>query len=1107
MFASVMALSLGMSTQGADYYVDANAAKGGDGSDKAPYPTIQQAADVAQAGDTVFIKPGTYCETVKPKNSGKEGSPIMFRNCPGEEKPTICAGDRVTGPWKAEGGGIYSAPCAWNMGSARNHEPASLTNKLAYAGNVVVVNGDLMIEAREPNITGKEQLAEVRRQKRMFSCEIKEGETLIKDAPAWPDGFWNGGVLWISGGWAARNGSITNSQPSGTNCRIRLGAKTSEWEWWKGQGGCFLTGAKGALNQEKEFFLDEAANRLYLMAPGGEDPAGMTVYAKKRFTVIDMGGRSHVVFDGVNSMMGGILMTNATSCALRNGRHLYSSHLYRFQGQSGNWILGGDSARQDVEATSVSISGEDNRIEGCEIAYAATGVRLDGRNHVIRNCTITDIYGGNYFSAIYIAGWKPVGNEYGGHLIERNTIGRISRSAVSWCDISGGKKPTPYKKCRILYNHIFDFMENTEDGGAIYAWCVNGGGTEVAYNWIHGEHGGYHFNPAIYMDNWTYDFRYHHNVIWDVKIGIGWNTDKGGGRLDAYNNTLWARNKSLDMTIPSRDICRTYNNLGNKEFRGQVGNEMKNNRVTGPSFVGNPDKATSGLDFRPSSNSPAINAGVAVNGITEGSIGAPDAGAYEFGGVESVSAWTAGAGSKEFIAAPTFNPPARVTYTNEQLVAIGTVTEGAAIRYTTDGSEPSSTHGTAYSAPVKIGAKTVLKAVACKAGMSDSAVTWGTYNILCDIPREIFVAPAGQSTPAEPYGTPATAANDIQTAVDYVRAVGPAIKTVTLASGTYRISHQITIDVPVTVRSQKGGLAGAATTIVERVNVPWNQAPTRILRIAHAGAVIEGLTIRNGAGNSNGSEHGDGMGVHMTGGLVRDCIIRDNGHSDNYRGGGVYMAGGTISNCLITANSADTNGDGGGIYADGGQILNCRIIGNACGGKSGGGGICARGNTVIRNCLIARNTAYLEGGGGVSLGGGSLVENCTLVGNKASKAQAPLGQGGGVCRVKGSEGVIRNCIVYGNEAAHETNKNIYSTAAAGVTYTCTTNPVVAGEGNFSGDPLFANPQGGDYRVKPGSPCVDKGTNQPWMTPSATDLDGQPRQQNQVVDLGAYEQGR
>ena len=48
-FATVLALSLGLVVQGANYYVDGTA-KGGDGSVTAPFATIQQAADVAQAG-------------------------------------------------------------------------------------------------------------------------------------------------------------------------------------------------------------------------------------------------------------------------------------------------------------------------------------------------------------------------------------------------------------------------------------------------------------------------------------------------------------------------------------------------------------------------------------------------------------------------------------------------------------------------------------------------------------------------------------------------------------------------------------------------------------------------------------------------------------------------------------------------------------------------------------------------------------------------------------------------------------------------------------------------------------------------------------------------
>ena len=80
------------------------------------------------------------------------------------------------------------------------------------------------------------------------------------------------------------------------------------------------------------------------------------------------------------------------------------------------------------------------------------------------------------------------------------------------------------------------------------------------------------------------------------------------------------------------------------------------------------------------------------------------------------------------VAAPTFS---RVvgSYSNPQSVTINTTTSGASIRYTTDGSTPTPTTGTVYSAPVSIAGSSTLKAIAYKSGMPDSAVTSGPYTI------------------------------------------------------------------------------------------------------------------------------------------------------------------------------------------------------------------------------------------------------------------------------------------------------------------------------------------------------------------------------------------
>jgi len=80
------------------------------------------------------------------------------------------------------------------------------------------------------------------------------------------------------------------------------------------------------------------------------------------------------------------------------------------------------------------------------------------------------------------------------------------------------------------------------------------------------------------------------------------------------------------------------------------------------------------------------------------------------------------------VAAPTFNPPAG-NYSSAQPVTISSTTLGASIRYTTDGSTPSSTVGTVYSGPVSVGTSLTLKAIAYKTGMTDSTVSSGSYTI------------------------------------------------------------------------------------------------------------------------------------------------------------------------------------------------------------------------------------------------------------------------------------------------------------------------------------------------------------------------------------------
>jgi nucleoid-associated protein YgaU len=94
------------------------------------------------------------------------------------------------------------------------------------------------------------------------------------------------------------------------------------------------------------------------------------------------------------------------------------------------------------------------------------------------------------------------------------------------------------------------------------------------------------------------------------------------------------------------------------------------------------------------------------------------------------------------VAAPAFNP-AEGTYPGAQSVVISSSTEGAAIRYTLDGSSPTPTSGTEYKAPVSVTASVTIKAVAFKNGMQDSPVASAAYVIAGAVAAVQFSPAAG----------------------------------------------------------------------------------------------------------------------------------------------------------------------------------------------------------------------------------------------------------------------------------------------------------------------------------------------------------------------------
>jgi hypothetical protein len=253
-------------------------------------------------------------------------------------------------------------------------------------------------------------------------------------------------------------------------------------------------------------------------------------------------------------------------------------------------------------------------------------------------------------------------------------------------------------------------------------------------------------------------------------------------------------------------------------------------------------------------------------------------------------------------------------------------------------------------------------------------------------------------------------------------------------------------------------------------------------------------------GGRTGSGNGGGLAAaFVTDGEVRDTVFEGNrttpvNNSGSGSGGGLFIV--SSPDFLVEGNEVAGNfasGAGGGMYLNSSQahLSRNRVMHNA---SVLGGGIMLQGTMpfTVSNNLVAHNSADTEGGG-------LLVGAVTPPASRAFLVNNTFADNGdaGLLARDHCTVTLKNNVLSGHEAGIAVSGSGTVTIVFGINlYWNETDPIVGGNAILA-DPRYAP----GYHLRAGSPALDAGFDVPWLT---VDLDGAPRPQNLVWDIGAYE---
>jgi len=545
---SILVLSFSQIFSQNTYYV-APSSSGGDngnmGSLAAPFETLAYAIEQLSAGDTLYIREGTYRETITIDEDGTSSSLITIQNYNNEDV-TIDGTTNISGTWST-------------------FDDLSGAFQLTYSGDItqLFVDDEPMVNARWPNAQFYDDS--------IFShstwAEGDEGDnsnpnsiagSLQIDEDVHNPGSLNLqnsiGILNI-GSFKTETVQITDhTQNVGADDVIMYTHNTSSSDdsvyqttYKDKHHYYYFEGKLDFLDSNNEWFHDKSNNILYLFPDDGSDPSNRSIKAKTTDFRITLSGANYIKIKGINFFATTINLTNNS-----NNNIIEECNFY-FPSASKR-MLGLTNGLGTTNVTSISSNSDDNTIKKCLFENAeGEALVVKGDRNTIEN---------NYFHHI---DWSA--SDLNGLMVTIYCTGDSTTFTKNTIHTTGASATVlPGTASIFSYNKVTNTGLLQSDGAVFQGTKNYVEGSRVHHNFIY--------------DTEKYAFRYdapggdaavagsygimHHNVA-DNTNGL---MIKGNNQIIAHNTVTNTINNRNDIIILAEDCSNTstwlYNNLAKR---------------------------------------------------------------------------------------------------------------------------------------------------------------------------------------------------------------------------------------------------------------------------------------------------------------------------------------------------------------------------------------------------------------------------------------------------------------------------------------------------------------------------------------------------------------